>query len=44
MKTELEERSKIEAVKNCENQKLLDEIQEKQKNEVEQENDVKFQR
>ena len=32
MKTELEERSKIEAVKNRENQKLLDEIQEKQKN------------
>jgi hypothetical protein len=27
MKTELEERSKIEAVKNRENQKLLDEIQ-----------------
>ena len=44
MKTELEERSKIEAVKNRENQKLLDEIQEKQKNAVEQENDVKFQR
>ena len=44
MKTELEERSKIEAVKNRENLKILDEIQEKPKNAVEQENDVKFKR
>ena len=44
MKDELEERGKEEAIKNKENEKLLEEIQEKQKKAMDSENDVKFQR
>ena len=44
MKAELEERGKEESIKNRENEKLLEEIQEKKKNAIDSGNEVKFQR
>ena len=44
MKAQLEERGKEESIKNRENEKLLEEIQEKKKNAIDSGNEVKFQR